>query len=213
MISPGIIAAKIHPTGSVQKCTMNPSLLGSVGRNVFDTGNRCWSSAFSSPICGMAMKMIIEIAAAYSVSPMRTYLWNSGFQEFAVLRKTATRKVPIHPITEYRNDASEVLACARSSSWTALWKYMMLFSSEKISVLNVVTYPIVQSCAFRTARTQCIHPAWIHAHAMNGRYGMLSVSLQRANILSDRIQKGPVTPRMVNGCDENLVYQDPSHGL
>ena len=61
------------------------------------------------------MKMMIEIAAAYSDSPMRMYLWNTG-QLFALASVTATRKVPTQPITEYRNEAREVFRCARPSS-------------------------------------------------------------------------------------------------
>lgn len=48
----------------------------------------------------MPIKMMIEIAAAYSASPMRTYLWKMGAQLFAVDRVTATRNVPIQPRTE-----------------------------------------------------------------------------------------------------------------
>lgn len=59
------------------------------------------------------MKMMIEIAAAYSASPIRMYLWNTGAQLFAVERVTATKKVPMHPMTEYRNDANDVFSWAR----------------------------------------------------------------------------------------------------
>lgn len=62
--------------------------------------------------------MIIDIAAAYSASPILTYLWKSGAQLFAVLRVTATKNVPTHPMTEYRNEAKEVFACDLSSSCT-----------------------------------------------------------------------------------------------
>lgn len=67
---------------------------------VLETGKRCWSSVLSSPICGMPMKIMIEIAAAYSARPIRTYLWKTGAQLLAVERVTATRKVPIQPRTE-----------------------------------------------------------------------------------------------------------------
>lgn len=62
--------------------------------------------------------MIIDIAAAYSASPILTYLWKSGAQLFAVLRVTATKNVPTHPMTEYKNEAKEVFACDLSSSCT-----------------------------------------------------------------------------------------------
>lgn len=85
---------------------------------VLETGNRCWSRVLSSPICGMPIKMMIEIAAAYSERPIRTYLWKTGAQLLAVDKVTATRKVPMQPRTEYRKEAREVLACERWSSWT-----------------------------------------------------------------------------------------------
>jgi len=66
----------------------------------------------------MAINMIIDIAAAYSASPILTYLWKSGAQLFAVLKVTATKNVPTHPMTEYRNEAKEVFACDLSSSCT-----------------------------------------------------------------------------------------------
>jgi hypothetical protein len=58
-------------------------------------------------MCGIPMKRMMDIAAAYSVRPMRMYRWKRGFQELAVERTTATRKVPIAPMTEYRKDANE----------------------------------------------------------------------------------------------------------
>lgn len=64
---------------------------------------------------GMPMNKMMEIAAAYSDSPIRTYLWKTG-QLFALARTTATRNVPTHPMMEYRKDAREIFACARSSS-------------------------------------------------------------------------------------------------
>lgn len=39
---------------------------------------------------------------------------------------------------------------------------------------------------------------------MNERKSILKECLQRSNIVSERIQNGPVTPRMVSGCAENL---------
>lgn len=48
----------------------------------------------------MAMNMTMEIAAEYSASPILIYLWNTGAQLFAVLKVTATKNVPTHPMTE-----------------------------------------------------------------------------------------------------------------
>jgi len=64
------------------------------------------------------MNIMIAIAAAYSASPILTYLWKSGAQLFAVLKVTATKKVPTHPMTEYRNEAKEVFSCDLLSSCT-----------------------------------------------------------------------------------------------
>lgn len=48
----------------------------------------------------MPINITIEIAAAYSARPIRTYLWKTGAQLLAVERVTATRKVPMQPRTE-----------------------------------------------------------------------------------------------------------------
>lgn len=45
----------------------------------------------------------------------------------------------------------------------------MEFSSEKISVENVVTYSIVQSWALKMARSQCIQVEWMQVQAMKER--------------------------------------------
>lgn len=85
------------------------------------------------------MNKIMDIAAAYSESPRRTYLWNKGFQDSAVDKNMASSIVPTAPIMAYKNAAKERFAWARSSSWIALWKYIMLFRRENISVEKVVT--------------------------------------------------------------------------
>jgi hypothetical protein len=52
------------------------------------------------------------------------------------------------------------------------------------------------------ARRKWSHPAWIRAHAMNGRNGTRNESMQSEYIFSANTEKGPVTPRMVSGCFE-----------
>lgn len=52
---------------------------------------------------------------------------------------------------------------------------MALFKREKISVLKVVTYRMVQSWALNTASRMCIQAAWIRDQAMNGRKGILKL--------------------------------------
>jgi hypothetical protein len=53
------------------------------------------------------MKRMMEIAAAYSLSPKRNLTVERGLHELVVERTTAERKVPTAPITEYRNEAKE----------------------------------------------------------------------------------------------------------
>lgn len=57
----------------------------------------------------------------------------------------ATNLVPVASFTAYKNGANDRVSWARCSSWIALWKYMILLNKENISMLNVVTYRIVQS--------------------------------------------------------------------
>ena len=100
MMKPGMIDRKIHCTGSFQNSTKKVFRSGLDGRNEVWTTRVCLSSVASSPILGIPINKIIEIAAAYSDNPMRIYRWKSGFQEFALERKTARRKVPTAPMTE-----------------------------------------------------------------------------------------------------------------
>ena len=55
---------------------------------------------------------------------------------------------------------------------------MMLLSSEKTSVLNVVTYLMVQSWALKTANARCSQAAWIKDQSINGRKVTSKLSVQ-----------------------------------
>lgn len=116
IIIPGTMAAKTHPTGKVQNSTKNLSRSGDVGLKELLTGRVILSRCANSPIWGMPIKMMMDIAAAYSVSPIRMYRWNKGFQLSAVERKIARSIVPTAPITAYKKAANERVSCALSSS-------------------------------------------------------------------------------------------------
>jgi hypothetical protein len=53
------------------------------------------------------MKRMMEITAAYSLSPKWDLTVERGLYELVVQRTTAKRKVPTAPMTEYRNEAKE----------------------------------------------------------------------------------------------------------
>lgn len=116
----------------------------------------------------MPIKRMMEIVAAYSARPMRIYLWNT-FQDSAVLRNQATKNVPMQPMTEYKKVSNPAFDFTRSSSSIALWKYIIEFKSENISVENVVTYFMVQSWALKIARSHSIHMECMQDQAIKWR--------------------------------------------
>jgi hypothetical protein len=107
-MAPGMMERKIHATGNFQNCTKNTVRSGLDGRKVVCSTSICLSSVASCPIWGIPMKRMMEIAAAYSLRLIRMYRWKRGFQELAVERTTAKRKVPTAPMAEYRKEAKEI---------------------------------------------------------------------------------------------------------
>jgi hypothetical protein len=105
MATPGIIERMIHSTSNLQNCTEKTVRSGLDGRKEVWTTSVCLSSAASSPLCGIQMKRMMEIAAVYSLSLKRNVTVGRGLHELVVERTTAKRKVPTAPITEYRNEA------------------------------------------------------------------------------------------------------------
>lgn len=59
------------------------------------------------------------------------------------------------------------------------------------------------------ARTQCIQQAWIKVHAIKGRKATWNESVQREYIFSASTEKGPVTPKIVNGWIEKRLKTTP----
>jgi hypothetical protein len=68
MITPGFIESKIHSTGKLQNCTEKIVRSGLDCRNEVWTTSDCLSSVASSPLCGIQMRRMMEIATAYSLS-------------------------------------------------------------------------------------------------------------------------------------------------
>jgi len=111
IITPGFIERKIHSTGKLQNCTEKKTVRSGLdGRNEVWTTSVCLSSVASSPLCGIQMKRMMEIAAAYSLSPKRNLMAGRGLHELVAERTTVKRKVPTASITEYRNEAKEAVA-------------------------------------------------------------------------------------------------------
>ena len=67
-----MMAAKTQPMGRCQKWIRKVERSGEEGRKaVLLTWRVCLSRVASSPTCGIPMKMMMEMAAAYSARPMR----------------------------------------------------------------------------------------------------------------------------------------------
>lgn len=212
--------------------------------------NVCLSRSLSSPICGIAMKIMILMAAAYSDSPIRTYRWNSGAQLFALARKTATRNVPMQPITEYKNEAKDTLAWLRSSSWILYPRFSYVPCPNlpgPVVILTLCESRWRSSAARKSQLKTSWRISWYsreHWRWQAGPASKMNVdmstpwtedmesacvisqveSLDRVDkkvtltwrlwthkwyILSAKILKGPVTPRIVKGCAEKL--RDSQH--